>query len=231
MTDSSGIYCVYFEEVDSKYYIGCSITVNKRIQEHKNLLKNNKHCNYLLQSNYNLGYTPIFEILEICASDDLFDKEIEYIQRFDSYKNGFNLTMGGEGCGYGEFNSNSKYTEIDYYNVLKELAYTSEPYSKISEKTGVSLNTIKHIASLKTHAYLKEKYPLEYEAIEKKLYTRTNAAGARGIQYPPVISPIGEVYTVYNIHEFAREHSLQYQNLHKVLTGQRKSHLGWKLLC
>ena len=36
-------------------------------------------------------------------------------------------------------------------------------------------------------------------------------------------------YFVENIHRFAEEHSLQYQNLHKVLTGKRPIHKGWTL--
>lgn len=44
-----------------------------------------------------------------------------------------------------------------------------------------------------------------------------------------VISPKGEVFSVFGINEFARTHSLNVANFHKMLTGQASVCLGWKL--
>ena len=54
-------------------------------------------------------------------------------------------------------------------------------------------------------------------------------AKSKGIIYPSLCSPTGEKYEGENIHKFAEKYGLQYQNLHKVLIGKRKSHLGWTL--
>lgn len=36
-----------------------------------------------------------FEILEECSKEDLDDKEVYYISKYDSYFNGYNQTTGG----------------------------------------------------------------------------------------------------------------------------------------
>ena len=36
-----------------------------------------------------------FEILEECSKEDLDDREIYYISKYDSYFNGYNQTTGG----------------------------------------------------------------------------------------------------------------------------------------
>jgi group I intron endonuclease len=41
-----------------------------------------------------------FEVLEECRNDILDEREIFYIEKFDSYKNGYNATLGGAGTKY-----------------------------------------------------------------------------------------------------------------------------------
>lgn len=48
----STIYCISFDNCDSVYY-GSTIDFDRRIKEHKRLLKNNKHTNNILQGIYN----------------------------------------------------------------------------------------------------------------------------------------------------------------------------------
>lgn len=44
-----------------------------------------------------------------------------------------------------------------------------------------------------------------------------------------VKSPSGEIFSVFNIHQFSREHSLNVSNFHKMLKGKAATCLGWKL--
>lgn len=227
--DNCGVYCIYFTDIDNKYYIGCSTNLSKRIQEHKSALSSNRHTNSHLQNAYNKYSSPIIEVLEYCSIDKVYEQEIFYIKEFDSYKQGFNKTTGGDGSGFGEGNSNAKYTEEDYITVLKAIAYTNDPFSKISEYTGVSIFTIKHISSISSHGYLEQIEPEAYAIVRAKYNNRDNSAKSKDIKYPTIISPEGIEYTVDNVHKFAEKHGLQYQNLHKVLTNKRKSHKLWKL--
>ena len=82
---------------NNKVYIGLSSNLNKRFYEHKRLLILNTHTNRYLQRSWNkYGQDNfIFEILEICNKDDLSNKEIYYIQKYDSFINGYNSTSGG----------------------------------------------------------------------------------------------------------------------------------------
>lgn len=223
---------MYFNVKYGMYYIGCAINLCTRQQNHISALKRGTHHNIKMQNIYNkYKEEPIFEILEYCNTEELHNKEIDYINRFDSFNSGYNLTLGGEGGSYGENNVSAKHLEIDYYKVLCSLVYSKDPYSTISEKTGVSVSIIKQISRMKSHFYLKEKFPTEYSILESKYLTRNNSAKYKGVTYPSILSPQGTEYTVENIHKFAEEHGLQYQNLHKVLTKQRLSHKGWKLVC
>lgn len=226
---NSGIYCMYFEQIYNKVYIGCSINIHKRITDHLGGLRRNNHCNYLLQNAYNKYGCPHVEVLELCSDEYLAEKEVSYIEEFDSFYNGFNLTLGAEGRCFGENNGAAKYTEKTYKAVLFELAYTNKSCQQIADEVGVTRGIVKQISGLKTHHYLKESYPKEYSMIEQKYNTKDNSAKSKGISYPILISPIGEEFQVENIHKFAEEHNLQYQNLHKVLTGKRKHHLNWHL--
>lgn len=93
-----GIYSIYSKS-QNKYYIGKSVDIHARIQKHLNDLKLGKHHSPYLQNVYN-KYGPEdlhFNVIEECSLDFLSEKEKKYIQSYDSFKNGFNCTLGGEG--------------------------------------------------------------------------------------------------------------------------------------
>ena len=95
---SCGIYKIECLE-NGKVYIGLSINIENRWEKHCGELKNNKHKNKYMQRAWNKygkeNFT--FEILEECESNELSKKEIEFIEKYNSYNNGFNLTLGGDG--------------------------------------------------------------------------------------------------------------------------------------
>lgn len=227
--DNCGIYVIYFEDSPNEFYVGRSSNLHVRLQNHRSALLANRHINSKLQNYYNKYGEPKFEILIRAEPEALKDLEQFYIQEFDSYNNGLNLTNGGENAGYGEGVHTAKHTEQEYISVLEYLANTDFSTSKISDITGVSRDIIKHISSGYAHGYLANKCPDLYKKVMSKKYTRDNSAKSKGIIYPEVISPHGEILSVDNIHKFCALHNLQPQNMHKVLTKQRKSHKGWKL--
>ena len=87
----------------NKYYIGKSTLNNykTRFREHKKKLKANKHCNKHLQSSYNKYGITCFEYTiihkNIKDNDTLSLLEQYYIDLFNTFNNGYNLTYGGEG--------------------------------------------------------------------------------------------------------------------------------------
>lgn len=94
----SGIYYIK-NELTNKYYVGQSNNIYKRINEHyRNFLRHeeSRHLQYSWDLYGNDFFT--WDILEICSVDILNEKEIEYIALLDSYNNGYNLTIGGDGA-------------------------------------------------------------------------------------------------------------------------------------
>ena len=93
-----GIYC--FENLyNGKKYIGKSLNIEERTRAHKRLLNRGVHENVHLQRAWKKWGEDNFSIciVEQCKKERLVDLECFYIAKFDSKKNGYNLTDGGEG--------------------------------------------------------------------------------------------------------------------------------------
>lgn len=92
----SGIYKIT-NMINGKSYIGQSNDIKRRWKEHrsKHSWKSN-HVIYRAFKKY--GFENFkFEIIEECDVKFLSEKEKYYIAEFDTYKNGYNETEGGEG--------------------------------------------------------------------------------------------------------------------------------------
>ena len=94
------IYKIQFP--NGKHYIGLTTTsLKQRTKEHKSCAKNDERVLYKALRKYNMIDT--FEIIEIDTAntlEELCEKEILYIQEYNSYymnENGYNMTYGGEG--------------------------------------------------------------------------------------------------------------------------------------
>lgn len=93
-----GIYCIE-NIVNGKKYIGQSRDIKHRFSTHKMNLNKNIHANVHLQSAWNMYGAESFKfyIIEECTASDLDDKEIYYIQIYNSMQDGYNLNAGGQG--------------------------------------------------------------------------------------------------------------------------------------
>lgn len=86
--------------INHKNYIGQSVDIYERWTEHKWALNNKCHSNKHLTSSWDKykEYSFKFTILEQCEEDELNNREIYWIEYYDSYYNGYNQTKGGDGC-------------------------------------------------------------------------------------------------------------------------------------
>jgi len=89
------IYCV----VTKKCYVGVTVNRKSRKRSHFNALKNKYHHSAYLQNAYNkYGRKAfVFEVIETSLSrDDAYVREVAWIDFYDSYYNGYNMTKGGD---------------------------------------------------------------------------------------------------------------------------------------
>ena len=95
-----GIYSIT-NKINGKMYIGQTINdFEKRWGEHKRELRKNIHCNDKLQRAWNkYGEESFeFEVVHICDElDNLNRLEVYYIYKYNSFNDGYNLTVGGDG--------------------------------------------------------------------------------------------------------------------------------------
>lgn len=100
MKEVSGIYAIINKE-NNKYYIGSSVNVKRRINEHKKHLKHQNHVNPYLQNAYNKNGLKGFKIilLEECSEEKLEEKENYYINKYNSRDNkyGYNIAIAYHG--------------------------------------------------------------------------------------------------------------------------------------
>ena len=86
--------------INNKVYIGQSINIDKRHKEHKHNHLNGNYCNYnskFYRALRKYGFDNFeISVLEECSREELNTKEVEYIKQYDSYRNGYNSTVGGE---------------------------------------------------------------------------------------------------------------------------------------
>lgn len=82
---------------NNKCYIGQSVAIKRRWNEHQKALSKGTHYNTYLQNAYNKYGKDnfIYEILEQCPKEKLNEREQFYIQLFNSFKDGFNCDLGG----------------------------------------------------------------------------------------------------------------------------------------
>lgn len=80
-------------------YIGLTVDYKRRKRDHLNDLRKNKHENPKLQNAWNKYGEQEFHFrcweFEITHPDELKPLECQYIERYDSLNNGFNLVPGG----------------------------------------------------------------------------------------------------------------------------------------
>lgn len=158
-----GIYKIT-NKINNKCYIGQSKNISKRWKNHKNSAynPNEKSYNYPLYRafrKYGLENFS-FEILEECSIKDLNQKEKYYINKFNSFFNGYNLTLGGDGAG------NEVYKE-KIIGVIKDLETTDMFHREIANKWDISIEMVQGI---NTGRYWRQdrEYPIQTVSLKRR---------------------------------------------------------------
>ena len=88
-------------KITGERYVGQTTNFVRRKNEHLSQLKNKTHINKKLQNAWNKYGENNFIVEKIqydnISKEELNNEEIKYIKQYDSYNNGYNLTIGGDG--------------------------------------------------------------------------------------------------------------------------------------
>lgn len=105
--------------ISGKRYIGQSIYVHHRKLSHLSLLRNKKHPNKKLQNAFNKygENNLIFNTILECSPDEINQIEKYYIWLYDTYKNGYNMDLGG--YDKSNFGKEFEYNGIKYQSIHK----------------------------------------------------------------------------------------------------------------
>ena len=160
-------------DINNKVYIGeTAIGIEHRWHKHiQDLYKRNFKL-YLAMRKYGIEHFQI-EQIEECDFDNRFEREKFWIATYDSYYNGYNSTLGGEGA-------------IKYdYDEVYQLWLEGKTPQELSELTGASDGTIQNILransvpSEKIHERAHSKPVIQFTAKGEYVCTHpsANAAG------------------------------------------------------
>lgn len=149
-----GIYLIR-NKINNKIYIGQSVNIYRRWQEHLRSAQPNKYSKkslrdsnapiHLAMQKYKIENFEI-SLLEKCSKEQLNEKEIYWIALLKSNNSsiGYNITNGGQDnfALRGENHSQAKLSQQDVNQIIRLLETTSLTFSEIGNKYNVSTSTI-----------------------------------------------------------------------------------------
>lgn len=94
---AKGIYKITNDRT-GEVYVGQAKNLDSRWNRHLNELVNGKHHNSGMQKDHDRGDTFSFEILEElpnATKADLYNKEAQYVKKYNCFREGYNQTPGG----------------------------------------------------------------------------------------------------------------------------------------
>lgn len=138
-----GIYKIQ-NLLNNKVYVGQSNDILRRWRDHKTNAFNSNNHNYnthLYRSIRKYGLQNFsFEVLEECLTSELDAREIYWISYYNSFFEGYNLTMGGDGSG-------SEVNKTRIISIIHELETTYKSHRQIAEENEISTEMVQGINS------------------------------------------------------------------------------------
>lgn len=131
----SYIYCIT-NNINQRQYVGkTNTTIEKRWKQHKkDAPKRNfeKRPLYRAINKYGANNFSI-EVLEECPPEESSEREIYWIEKLDTYHNGYNATLGGDGSHY-----------LDYDKIVSTYKEVGSA-QKTAQILGIAITTVFYI--------------------------------------------------------------------------------------
>ena len=170
-----------------------------------------------------------WEVLEEVNDDKLNEREVYYIEMFDTFKNGYNSTLGGE-SGYilsDEARNKISNTHIGKINSDETKRKISESVKKLYEdndyKEEIRQRTIMAMSSDEVRMKLSNSHKGHIHSKETKRRMSNSHSKSWIIE-----SPSMEVFYIKNLKKFCRENNLSNSCMLNVSKDGQKTHKGWK---
>lgn len=221
----------------NRSYIGQTVEPKHRWAGHKNSLMRNKHANRFLLADYNkckeiLGHDDflefhIIEALPKSTQEKRNKRELYWLRLYK--KNGYELYNLDFECNGNYNKSEETRQKISQANRGRRL--TDEHKTKLSANAASNPN---YGLKGKTHSEKTKKQISEGRLGSKhwhygKTFPKEWTDKAKTTYNVRLVSPDGIVYEqVVGLADFAKAHNLSPSGLKFLLSGERKSHKGWK---
>lgn len=162
----SGIYGFYSRKHQRMMYVGQANNIKQRYKAHiiASQNKNDKSYNYPLYKSmrkYGVDNFHLEVLEEGLTTENIDDREKYWIEFYNTYRNGYNQTIGGKGV------VRYSYEEEVYDKIYDLLKNTEITYREISEITGVSISHISALNNGTKHVTNKVTYPVRNPKITK----------------------------------------------------------------
>lgn len=159
-------------QVNHKKYIGLTNNIARRRARHFTDLRCHRHDNSFMQKEFDIygekNFTFSVQFKGDVSPEEISQKEIQYIAKYDSYYNGYNQNKGGN---FGPSNGGSHLTKSDIFNICAALEFCSRPGAILAEMYDITTTTVSRIKHKTNHCQIIEEYdnmPLsERQAIYK----------------------------------------------------------------
>ncbi len=166
----SGIYKIT-NQINGKAYIGLSVDIKKRIKQHKDIENNSTNKNlYWAFKEYGIENFS-FEIIKECEPSKLGYWERKLIEEHDTFKSGYNSSLGGEGSK--AITLSDKFDIETNITVLDNVTYQSfETEKRKQEKFELKTEKLNNKLLKKTERLLSKNKTLKLEKIKIRFHKR-----------------------------------------------------------
>lgn len=140
--------------INGKVYIGQSVDISRRWRQHRNNYQVDDVPLYRAFRKYGISNFS-FTVIEECSKEELSDRELYWIQYYNSYKEGYNATLETTVSGHV-----IKLSEEDVSNIISDLKNTLITQKELAKKYNVGEDTISEINQGKTRIRIGIEYPI-----------------------------------------------------------------------
>ena len=217
----TGIYKIE-NNINGKVYIGQSVDIKNRWRGHifDSFHKEAKDFNMVIHRAIRKygkeNFT--FSIIEECNKDSLNDREIFWIDVYDSYNNGYNATKGGN-------NYDHSWKSVELYNYDGEYVKTLPSATAVAEFLNISRNVVYQVLHKQRRSC--GGYQLKYKDDVEEIKPYKNRQGGK-IPVLQLDNDFNIIQEYESSYDAARKLNLDPSCITKCCKGKLKTHGGYR---